>query len=108
MPLKHAAAGGGLAFRPPAQVLFTANASAREDLDRLPPDWLREARAMREGLLMAGVRRGLDVVTALMLLVLTLPLMLLTALAIRLDSPGPVFYRQERVGKDGRVFTLYK
>jgi exopolysaccharide biosynthesis polyprenyl glycosylphosphotransferase len=63
---------------------------------------------MREGLLMAGVRRGLDVVTALMLLVLTLPLMLLTALAIRLDSPGPVFYRQERVGKDGRVFTLYK
>ena len=34
--------------------------------------------------------------------------MLLTALAVRLDSPGPVLYRQERVGENGRLFTLYK
>ena len=41
-------------------------------------------------------------------LVLALPLMLLTAIAIRFDSPGPIFYRQERVGKDGKIFTLWK
>jgi lipopolysaccharide/colanic/teichoic acid biosynthesis glycosyltransferase len=34
--------------------------------------------------------------------------MLLTALAVRLDSRGPIFYRQERVGENGRTFTLYK
>ena len=41
-------------------------------------------------------------------MLVTLPLLLLTALAIKLDSPGPVFYRQERVGRDGRVFMLFK
>ena len=45
---------------------------------------------------------------SLALLLLTLPLMLLTAIAIRLDSRGPVFYRQQRVGLHGRVFTLLK
>jgi sugar transferase (PEP-CTERM system associated) len=49
-----------------------------------------------------------DSVVAAIGLVLALPLMLLTAIAIRLDSPGPVFFRQERVGKDGKIFTLWK
>jgi exopolysaccharide biosynthesis polyprenyl glycosylphosphotransferase len=54
------------------------------------------------------VRRALDIALALLLFVLTLPILLLAALAIKLDSPGPVFYRQERVGLNGRVFTIYK
>jgi len=41
-------------------------------------------------------------------LVLSLPVCLLVALAIKLDSPGPIFYRQERVGEDGKIFTLLK
>jgi sugar transferase (PEP-CTERM system associated) len=41
-------------------------------------------------------------------LIATLPIMLLTALAVRLSSPGPVLYRQVRVGLDGELFTLYK
>jgi len=41
-------------------------------------------------------------------LVLSSPVMLLTALAVRLSSPGPVLYRQARVGLDGAIFTLYK
>ncbi len=54
------------------------------------------------------VKRILDVVVAAALLVLAAPLMLLIALAIKLDSPGPVIFRQRRVGKDGRLFTFYK
>jgi lipopolysaccharide/colanic/teichoic acid biosynthesis glycosyltransferase len=41
-------------------------------------------------------------------LLLMLPVMVVIALAIRLDSPGPIIFRQKRVGKNGRIFTLYK
>ncbi len=54
------------------------------------------------------VKRTLDVVAALASLLVLSPLFLLLALAIRLDSPGPVFYRSVRVGRRGRRFTCYK
>ena len=53
-------------------------------------------------------KRVFDVVVAGVALILAWPLMLLIALAIRLDSPGPVLFRQTRVGRGGRPFTLYK
>ena len=52
--------------------------------------------------------RPLDLALALVLLVVTAPLLGLAALAIKLESRGPVFYRQRRVGKDGRPFELMK
>jgi lipopolysaccharide/colanic/teichoic acid biosynthesis glycosyltransferase len=52
--------------------------------------------------------RALDVALAGALLVLASPLLLLAALAIRLESRGPAFYRQRRVGKDGEPFELWK
>ena len=52
--------------------------------------------------------RVLDVVLAGTLLVVTTPLLALAALAIRLESRGPVFYRQLRVGRDGEPFELWK
>jgi len=54
------------------------------------------------------VRRGRDVVLSLLLLCCTLPLLLIVALLIKLESPGPVLYRQERVGLRGRCFHLWK
>lgn len=54
------------------------------------------------------VKRLLDIVLSLIGLLAALPLMALVALAIRLDSPGPVLYRQTRVAAGGRRFTLYK
>jgi lipopolysaccharide/colanic/teichoic acid biosynthesis glycosyltransferase len=54
------------------------------------------------------VRRELDVVSAAAGLALTSPLLGAAALAIKLEDGGPVFYRQQRVGKDGRDFELLK
>jgi lipopolysaccharide/colanic/teichoic acid biosynthesis glycosyltransferase len=54
------------------------------------------------------VSRALDILLAAVLLVVTAPLLALAALAIRLESNGPVFYRQRRVGKDGRPFEVWK
>ncbi|MBO1076779.1 exopolysaccharide biosynthesis polyprenyl glycosylphosphotransferase [Roseomonas marmotae] len=76
--------------------------------ERLAPDWLSTVRGLHEGRVQAALRRAFDIAVSLTLLVLTLPVMAVTALAIKLDSPGPIFYRQERVGLNGRVFTLTK
>jgi lipopolysaccharide/colanic/teichoic acid biosynthesis glycosyltransferase len=53
-------------------------------------------------------KRMFDLAIAGLGLLLLSPLLLLIALAIRLDSPGPVFYRQERIGRGGRPFRIHK
>lgn len=55
-----------------------------------------------------AVKRALDVGASLLVLVLLAPLLLLLALLIKLDSPGPVLFLQERIGRDGLPFTLLK
>lgn len=52
--------------------------------------------------------RSLDVLGGLVILVVSLPLTILATVLIKLTSEGPVLYKQQRVGKDGKVFTLYK
>ena len=54
-----------------------------------------------------GVARGVDLVIASVLIVLTLPLMGIVALAIKLDSPGPVLSKREQWGPQGRKFQLF-
>ncbi|WP_313035896.1 sugar transferase, partial [Massilia alkalitolerans] len=53
-------------------------------------------------------KRAFDLLGASAGLLLLAPVLLLIALWIRLDSPGPVLYRQQRVGRGGRLFTIYK
>jgi exopolysaccharide biosynthesis polyprenyl glycosylphosphotransferase len=55
-----------------------------------------------------AMKRSLDVAISVLLIGLSAPLVLLTAIAIKLSSPGAVFFKQERMGLNGRVFTLYK
>ncbi|HTH17505.1 MAG TPA: TIGR03013 family XrtA/PEP-CTERM system glycosyltransferase [Magnetospirillum sp.] len=62
----------------------------------------------RPSALQAGAKRALDVALSLWLLLLTLPLSVLTAVAIRLESAGPIFYRQERTGLGGEPFMILK
>lgn len=54
------------------------------------------------------VKRGLDLVLSLSLLVVLAPLFVIVAGVIKIDSPGPVLFRQERVGKNGRAFKICK
>jgi exopolysaccharide biosynthesis polyprenyl glycosylphosphotransferase len=53
-------------------------------------------------------KEAMDVLVSLVLLILALPVMIITAIAIRIDSKGSIFYRQYRVGKGGKEFTLIK
>jgi sugar transferase (PEP-CTERM system associated) len=77
-------------------------------VDYLNASWLIFGDGFNQGALRTFVKRVFDLVSATLLLVLAAPVMLLTALAIRLESPGRVFYRQERVGLDGRTFFVIK
>ncbi|MGE0222900.1 MAG: exopolysaccharide biosynthesis polyprenyl glycosylphosphotransferase [Acetobacteraceae bacterium] len=63
--------------------------------------------ANRNAVYLAG-KRFCDIIVSLLLLALTLPLMALTAVLIRIDSPGPVIYRQTRAGLQGQPFMLFK
>lgn len=54
------------------------------------------------------LKRGFDVCCSILLVIACAPLFAVIAAAIKLVSPGPVFFSQERVGKDGRIFQLYK
>jgi exopolysaccharide biosynthesis polyprenyl glycosylphosphotransferase len=56
----------------------------------------------------AGAKRVFDVVGSLLFLLITLPLSAVAAIAIKLDSPGPVLFRQTRTGRDGREFQVLK
>jgi exopolysaccharide biosynthesis polyprenyl glycosylphosphotransferase len=55
-----------------------------------------------------ALKRALDVLGAAVLLLLTAPAAAVIALSVRLTSPGPVLFRQQRIGRDGRVFTMWK
>jgi exopolysaccharide biosynthesis polyprenyl glycosylphosphotransferase len=80
----------------------------RVDLDAIDADWLLYSGGFRQGRLSQILKRATDLVVSVALLVATLPLIGLTALLVRLETPGPVFYRQQRVGLYGKPFTLFK
>jgi Undecaprenyl-phosphate galactose phosphotransferase WbaP len=54
------------------------------------------------------LKRAMDILISLIFGLVSLPIILLTALLIRLDSPGPIFYKQERMGKDGSKIIIHK
>ena len=61
-----------------------------------------------DNLALATVKRAFDIVGSLLLLILLSPLMLFTAVVIKLESPGPIFFRQQRVGLHKKEFTMLK
>ena len=66
------------------------------------------AEVLEKRKLQLALKRLMDVVISGGALLVIWPVLLLIALAIKIDDPGPVFYRQVRVGKDGKEFRIYK
>jgi sugar transferase (PEP-CTERM system associated) len=87
---------------------FYERLTGRVSLDMLRPSWLIFSSRARQARTGAALRTLLHRAVALVGFVLSLPIAALTALLIRLESPGPIFYTQERVGKNGRTFKLVK
>jgi sugar transferase (PEP-CTERM system associated) len=88
---------------------FLERETGRVDLDSVNPSWLIFSDGFSSGRRISSfAKRIFDIVTSLTLLILTAPLVLLTAIIIRLESPGGAFYRQRRVGRYGDNFELLK
>jgi sugar transferase (PEP-CTERM system associated) len=77
-------------------------------IDSMNASWMILAEGFHQGIVRDTVKRLFDLLVSAVMLAISLPIMALTALLIKLESPGPVLYRQERVGQGGRNFTILK
>jgi sugar transferase (PEP-CTERM system associated) len=88
---------------------FLERETGRVDLDTVNPSWLIFSDGFSSGrMFSSAVKRVFDIVISSLLLLLTLPIILLFALLVKLDSKGPAFFRQQRVGLYGETFYLVK
>ena len=87
---------------------YTESARCEVPIDSLKGSWLVYGHGFVQGQMRQTLKRVFDILSSALLLTLLSPLMLLTAIAIKLESPGPVLYRQERVGLRGRSFLCTK
>lgn len=81
---------------------------AQINIKHVNAGWLVFGDGFSQGMLRAGIKRVCDVIFAALILAVAWPIMLVTALAIRFESRGPVLYRQERVGLNGVPFNVIK
>ena len=88
---------------------FLERETGRVDLDTLNPSWLIFSDGFSSGRALSSVAKRLfDIAASGLLLMLTFPLIALFALLVKLDSRGPAFFRQQRIGLYGQPFTLLK
>ena len=88
---------------------FLERETGRIDLASVSPSWLIFSDGFASGRMISSViKRAFDIVASLLLLLLTLPLVLVAALAVKLESKGPAFYRQRRVGLYNQAFDILK
>lgn len=88
---------------------FLERETGRVDLDTLNPSWLIFSDGFSSGRAISGMaKRAFDIAASGLLLLLTFPVILLFAVIVKLDSKGPAFFRQRRVGLYGEPFELVK
>jgi sugar transferase (PEP-CTERM system associated) len=87
---------------------FLERETGKVDIDLVHPSWLIFSTGFRGAALLLVATRGIDMLVALIMLIATAPIMALVALAVVIDDGAPVLYRQTRVGRDGKLFTLFK
>jgi len=89
-------------------VTFTENLTGKLCVESLHPSSIIFSNGISGRFYTSKLKRVSDILAGLFGLLFLGPLCVLIAIAIKLDSKGPVFYRQERVGRDGKVFRLIK
>ncbi|WP_420474424.1 TIGR03013 family XrtA/PEP-CTERM system glycosyltransferase [Noviherbaspirillum sp. ST9] len=77
-------------------------------VDSLQPSWLVFGNGFDQGFFRTLGKKTFDMVVSIAVLIVAMPLLIVTALLIYLEDRGPIFYRQERVGKDGKHFMVLK
>lgn len=87
---------------------FWEREAGQIDIDHVGAGWLAFAEGFRLSLPRRAVKRTIDIVVSLIFIALTFPLLGVIAALIKLDSRGPVFFTQNRVGLDGKVFKVVK
>lgn len=87
---------------------FYEHVTGKLFLEGINPSWIIFSDGFKVSRLSKVLKRSVDVLCASVGLILTLPFLPLIILAIKLDSAGPIFYRQERVGEMEKNFILYK
>ncbi|MBU2033737.1 MAG: TIGR03013 family PEP-CTERM/XrtA system glycosyltransferase [Alphaproteobacteria bacterium] len=88
---------------------FLERETGRVDLDTLNPSWLIFSDGFSAGRVISGAgKRAFDLLVSLLLLLVTFPVIVLFALLVKLESKGPAFFRQTRVGLYGQPFSVIK
>jgi sugar transferase (PEP-CTERM system associated) len=88
---------------------FLERETGRVDLDSVNPSWLIFSDGFSSGRRLSGIAKRLfDILASALLLALTAPLILIFAILVKLESRGPAFYRQQRVGLYGQTFDVLK
>lgn len=77
-------------------------------VDSLQPSWLVFGGGFDQSFIRIFMKRGFDLICSTLIMAVTFPIMLGAALAVWLEDRNPVFYSQERVGKDGKIFRVHK
>ena len=90
------------------QSTFFEHLGGEVRIDALRASWLIFGDGFRQGRMRSFVKRAFDLGASIVLLAIALPVMLMTAIAIAVESNGPVFYRQERVGRQMKPFNVLK
>jgi len=90
------------------QTAFFERVHGEFPLESLKASWLIYGHGFEQHLGRRFAKRCTDLIASLVLLLLTLPIMALAAIAIKMEGAGPVLYRQERVGRGGRIFQVLK
>jgi sugar transferase (PEP-CTERM system associated) len=88
---------------------FLERQTGRVDLESVSPSWFIFSDGFKASKFSSIIiKRGFDFVISGLLLITTAPILLVTAIAIKLNSRGPIFYRQERVGQFGQTYNVLK
>jgi sugar transferase (PEP-CTERM system associated) len=89
-------------------IAFTEQLAGKLSVESLHPSFLIFSDGFKRSAIFKKLKRGFDILFSLLGLTLFSPVSLIVSIAIKLDSKGPILYRQERVGEDGKIFHLLK